>query len=188
LELSESDIVLASLSTGTAGRLFEYTVRAANALAAESRDVVLLHLGAGAPKAHGLADSVRIHQPGRLPDDELASWLSAADLFVAPFVDGVSTRRGSVMAALQHGLPVVGTIGSLTDAVLARATDALLLVPVNRPDLFAEAVVQLAGAREDAGRLGAAGRELYESSFDWPVVAQRLLDELDRHAPKRRQA
>jgi glycosyltransferase involved in cell wall biosynthesis len=180
LELANSDIALASLSTGLAGRLFDYTVRASNTLATEWKNVVLLHLGAGAPKASGLLDSVRILQPGRLPDGELASWLSAADLFLAPFVDGVSTRRGSMMAALQHAVPVVGTTGRLTDTVLTQATNALLLVPVGRPDLFAEAVVELASAREEAARLGSSGRKLYESSFDWPVLARRLLHELER--------
>jgi glycosyltransferase involved in cell wall biosynthesis len=185
LQLGKGDIVLASLSTGPAGRLLQYTVPAANALAKQADNVVLLHLGAGAADLRGLIDSVRIHQPGRLPAGELASWLSAADLFLAPFVDGVSTRRTSVMAALQHELPVVGTAGRLTDTVLAGATDALVLVPVDRPDLFADAVVDLARRREDAGRLGRAGRALYESRFDWPVVAARLLDGLDKTANAR---
>jgi glycosyltransferase involved in cell wall biosynthesis len=186
LQIGKDDIALASLSTGPAGRLFEYTVEAANTLAKKANNVVLLHLGAGAPRLRGLHSSVRFHQPERLPDSELASWLSAADLFLAPFVDGVSTRRGSVMAALQHELPVVGTAGRLTDSVVARATAALRLVPVDRADLFTEAVVELAGAREDARRLGRAGRALYESRFDWPIVAETLLRELDNASHRQR--
>jgi glycosyltransferase involved in cell wall biosynthesis len=121
LELADDETVLATLSTGHAGRLSEHVVRAANALAANGRSVALLQLGAGAPDARGLANSVRSCRPGRLADQELASWLSAADMFLAPFVDGVSTRRGSMMAALQHALPVVGTTGRLTDTLLAQA-------------------------------------------------------------------
>jgi glycosyltransferase involved in cell wall biosynthesis len=175
LKIADEETVLASLSTGSAGRLMEHAVQAANALAADAGSVVLLQLGAGAPDAEGLADSVRVFQPGRLAQEELASWLSAADLFLATFVDGVSTRRGSMMAALQHALPVVGTSGRLTDGVLAQATDALTLVPVDRPDLFADAVVKLAQSPDDAERSGRAGRALYESAFDWPVIASRLL-------------
>jgi glycosyltransferase involved in cell wall biosynthesis len=179
LKIADEEIVLASLSTGPAGRLVRHAVQAANALAAKGGSVVLLQLGAGAPDPQDLADSVRVFQPGRLVGEELASWLSAADLFLAPFVDGVSTRRGSMMAALQHALPVVGTSGRLTDSVLAQATDALMLVPVDRPDLFADAVVELAQSRDDADRRGRAGRALYESAFDWPVVAGRLLQALE---------
>ena len=179
LKVADDDIVLASLSTGPAGRLFDYVVHSVNVLTTESRKTVVLNLGAGATDASDLADSVSVHQPGRLPDDELASWLSAADIFLAPFVDGVSTRRTSVMAALQHQVPVVGTMGRLTDTALRQATDALRLVPVGRPDLFAEAVVALARSPADAQRLGHAGRALYESRFDWPVISRRLLDELE---------
>jgi glycosyltransferase involved in cell wall biosynthesis len=175
LKIADEEIVLASLSTGPAGRVLGHAVQAANAVAAQTGSVVLLLLGAGAPDAHDLADSVRVFQPGRLVEAELASWLSAADLFLAPFVDGVSTRRGSMMAALQHAVPVVGTSGRLTDSVLAEATDALTLVPVDRPDLFADAVVELAQSRDDADRRGRAGRALYESNFDWTVIAGRLL-------------
>jgi glycosyltransferase involved in cell wall biosynthesis len=79
------------------------------------------------------------------------------------------------MAALQHAVPVVGTSGRLTDSVLAQATDALTLVPVDRPDLFGDAVVELAQSPDDADRRGRTGRALYESTFDWPVIAGRLL-------------
>jgi glycosyltransferase involved in cell wall biosynthesis len=176
LNLTDDHVVLASLSTSSAGRLEGHLVGAVNAVAAASANVTLLNLGAGAPKPRGLAGSVQLHQPGRLSYEELASWLSAADLFLAPFVDGVSTRRGSLMAALQHGLPVVGTDGSLTDDVLAQARDALLLVPVDRSDRFAEAVVELAQARADAASVGQRGRLLYQTRFDWPIVAGSLLE------------
>jgi glycosyltransferase involved in cell wall biosynthesis len=181
LKVADDDVVLASLSTSPAGRLLGYVVGAANALATKEKpgSVALLHLGAGAPKAEGLIESVRVYQPGRLSDEQLASWLSAADLFLAPFVDGVSTRRGSMMAALQHALPVIGTAGRLTDSVLAGSTDALRLLPVGQGDLFSEAVAELAHSREHANKLGLAGRALYESRFDWPVVADRLLRALD---------
>jgi glycosyltransferase involved in cell wall biosynthesis len=157
--------------------LVGHAVRAANALV-EKAGTVLLQLGAGAPEPEGLSEHVRLYRPGRLADEELASWLSAADVFLAPFVDGVSTRRGSMMAALQHAVPVVGTTGRLTDSVLAQASDALTLVSVDRPDLFADAAVQLAHSGDDAARRGRAGRSLYESTFDWPVVAGRLLQAL----------
>jgi glycosyltransferase involved in cell wall biosynthesis len=179
LELGADDVALAALSTSTSGRLLAYVVRAANAAAANSSNVALLHLGAGAPELDGLSGSVRLCRPGRLSDAELASWLSAADLFLAPFVDGVSTRRTSLMAALQHALPIVGTEGSHTDNVLSVARDALRLVPVASAERFVEATVQIVESRDEARNLARAARALYESQFDWPVVAQQLLRALE---------
>ena len=105
----------------------------------------------------------------------MARHLAAADLFVAPFVDGVSTRRTTLMAALQHGLPVVGTDGRLTDDVLRRAGDALTLVPADDPRRLAAAVRWLGGDADQRLARGAAGRELYEDSFDWPVISATLV-------------
>jgi glycosyltransferase involved in cell wall biosynthesis len=169
-------VVLASFGTNHPSRLPEYIVHAANDVSEAVGDVLLLNLGTGTLHGGSLSASVRLYEPGRLPEDDLATWLSAADLFLAPFADGVSTRRSSVMAALQHGLPVVGTDGYLTDGILRRSTAALRLFPVDRPDLFAEAVVELAKAPDERLAAARAARALYEASFDWPVLARRLLD------------
>jgi glycosyltransferase involved in cell wall biosynthesis len=96
-------------------------------------------------------------------------------VFVAPFVDGVSTRRTTVMAALQHGIATVATEGPLTDGVLRRSTSAIRLVPTLRRDLFVEATLRLALQGEDRDAVGRAGRQLYEERFDWSVIASQLI-------------
>ena len=80
------------------------------------------------------------------------------------------------MAALQHGLPIVGTDGELTDQVLRGSDRALRLVPVARKDLFVDAALRLASQRDERDALGRAGRQLYTEQFDWPVTAHRLLN------------
>jgi glycosyltransferase involved in cell wall biosynthesis len=172
---AEGSLVLAAFGTANPSRRLDYIVGAANALARLGTPVVVLNLGSDAPKLASLDGRIRLYEPGPLPDDKVASLLAAADIFLAPFVDGVSTRRGSMMAALQQGLPIVGTLGVLTDGALKDEADALRLVPVNRPDAFVEAVLELARDAEERLRVGNAGRALYESSFDWPVLAERLL-------------
>jgi len=177
LKIGRESFVLASLGTDHPSRLIEYIADAVNAVANSVDELVLLNLGANAPGPEGLHAGVRVHRPGFLSDADLSGWLSAADLFLAPFADGVSTRRSSLMAALQHGLPVVGTDGHLTDGVLRRSS-ALLLAPVDRPDLFAQAAVELAKSPEERLASGRAARALYEATFDWPVLARRLIDAL----------
>jgi glycosyltransferase involved in cell wall biosynthesis len=178
LRVSHDEVVLACFGGGGGSRLVGHVVAAANRLVGMTERVVLLNLGAGASPPPGLSRQVRLYSPGRVPEADLASCLAAADLFLAAFVDGVSTRRGSLMAALQHGLPVVGTEGRLTDGILGRARDALSLVPVGRPDRFASCAAVLANKPEEREAMGIAGRGLYQSAFDWPILADRLLHSL----------
>jgi glycosyltransferase involved in cell wall biosynthesis len=83
-----------------------------------------------------------------------------------------------MMAALQHGLPIVGTRGPAIDTALAGTEGALRLVPVGRPDLFAGAVAELAQQPSERRRMAQAARSLYEQRFDWPVSARSLMVEL----------
>jgi glycosyltransferase involved in cell wall biosynthesis len=178
LGIPDDGLIVAMLGTGHPSRLAGYLERAVNAITARRGSVTVLNLGDGAPALPGLNSDVRIHTPGRQSADALARQLASADLFLAPFVDGVSTRRTSVMAALQHAVPVVGTLGSTTDDLL-RSGDALCLVPAERADRFADAAVELA---LDLGRrraLGPSGRRLYKRCLDWPVIARSLVETLE---------
>jgi glycosyltransferase involved in cell wall biosynthesis len=171
LGIGPETLAIAAFGTGHPSRRIEDVAAATNAVADRGDGIVVLNLGAGAPPIHGLGESVRLIEPGRLDASDVGRHLAAADLFVAPFVDGVSTRRTTLMAALQHGVAVVGTDGRLTDDILRRSSDALTLVPVGDRDRLEEAVRRLVRDPDQRLARGAAGRELYERSFDWPVTA-----------------
>jgi glycosyltransferase involved in cell wall biosynthesis len=175
LEIDQDALVIAAFGTGHPSRRIDDVAAAANAVADLGGRVVVLNLGAGAPPIRGVRESVRLVEPGWLDASDVARHLAAADLFVAPFVDGVSTRRSTLMAALQHGIPVVGTDGRLTDDVLRRSSHALTLVPVDDSKRLEEAVRWLAGDADQRLARGAAGRELYERSFDWPVISATIV-------------
>lgn len=179
LQARPNDLVIATVDTGGLARAPELVDAAVARLAEHRASIWWLALGAGASPPSALPANVRLHIPGRVSSDRFAALLSAADLFLAPYVDGVSTRRGAMMAALQHGVPVVGTDGPLTDSVLRNASSALRLVPVGRLDMYAEAAAQLAEEAGERRRVGEAGRALYRSQFDWPVIVRRLLATTD---------
>ncbi len=175
----EHDLVLCTFGLDHAGRLTEHIVEAAAAVARPGRAVALLALGTGRVRREEVAPGVTLVVPGFLSDTEAAVLLAGADLFLAPFEDGVSTRRTTVMAALQHEVAVVGTDGHLTDDLLRSASEALRLVAVGDRAAFVAAVGALA---DDAGArraLAIAGRRLYDERFDWPVLVERLLRELE---------
>jgi glycosyltransferase involved in cell wall biosynthesis len=174
----DGDLVLATFGTDHPSHLQDPVERALEAVAPDgSGRVFLTELGARTPRSVGGA-GITVRSPGYQTSGELARELSAADIFLAPFIDGVSTRRGTMMAALQHGLPIVGTRGPAIDTALAGTEGALRLVPVGRPDLFAGAVAEVAQQPSERRRMAQAARSLYEQRFDWPVSARSLMVEL----------
>ncbi len=56
---------------------------------------------------HGLAD--RVHWTGFVDDDGVSGCFYASDVTALPYLDGVSLRRGTLMAALAHGRAIVTT-------------------------------------------------------------------------------
>jgi glycosyltransferase involved in cell wall biosynthesis len=178
LGAGEDTVVVSCLGRDHPAWLGEYVVEAVNAIAAAGRPVALLELGAEAPPLEGIDPAVAVHAPGMLEPEAFAAKLSASDLFLLPLLDGASTRRGSLMAALQHGLPIVATAGHLTDPLLRREPAALRLTEVGDRERFAAAAAELVadpGARAGAGE---AARRLYEREFDWAVIADKLLGSL----------
>jgi glycosyltransferase involved in cell wall biosynthesis len=101
---------------------------------------------------------------GRLDPAAISSALRACDVLIQPYPDGITTRRTSAMAGLQHGIPTVTTAGTLTEAIWAESR-AVALAPVNDAAAFAAAVAGLLGDSTAAQALGRRGADLYERHF-----------------------
>lgn len=175
LGVTDDVVVLASFGQGHPAAQDAYIVAAVERLEASGANAVLLSLGAGRRPVLGSGHRTKEVLPGPLPAEAVADYLAGADIFMSTYVDGVSTRRGTVMAALQHEMAVVGTRGKATDPELTSADAGLSLVDVDAGPLgFAQRVAVLAS---DPGRrtgLRARGRLTYESRYDWDVIAERL--------------
>ena len=77
--------------------------------------------------AQGLAE--RVHWTGFLSDARVSAHLRAADMLVMPYRDGASLRRGTLMAALAHGRPLITTTPTAITPQLI-AGENCCLVPV----------------------------------------------------------
>lgn len=118
-------------------------------------------------------ERVEFHE--RAPLSSVSHLLSGSDLFLAPNDDGVSTRSTTLVAALAHGLPVVGTDGVSTDDDLRR-TGACELVGCGDADGFVVTVERLLADAARRRAMSDAARALFEARFAWPRIADAYAD------------
>jgi glycosyltransferase involved in cell wall biosynthesis len=111
------------------------------------------------------AHARRVMATGQLSNDSLAVHVSACDLLVQPYPDGVSSRRTTAMAALRLGVPIVTTTGRLTEPFWERSR-AVRLSPVGDCARMAAEVGYLLRHPDERKALAENGRNLYTRTFD----------------------
>ena len=156
---------------------------------AEAREVRALVAGLGLSEA--------VTATGYLAPRDVSAALVACDAVALPFVDGASARRGTLMAAIAHGVPIVttrppassataesvgDTSGAAPDAVAVvigadalRHGDGVLLVPPGDPAAMAAALARLADDPALRRRI-AAGAESLASRIGWGAIAAEHAD------------
>jgi glycosyltransferase involved in cell wall biosynthesis len=116
---------------------------------------------------------VALRFDGLLPADRVARAFRTADL--ALFVRGpISTRRGSAIAGIACGKPVIAYRGPETAAPISEA--GVVLVERHNPTELGEAVWRVATDdlfREDLSRRSRQAQELF---FSWPPIANRYVE------------
>ena len=117
----------------------------------------------------------RIFCTGYCNSDDVSQYLLASDIFLLPLIDGISSRRTTLMAALNHGLPVVSTSGFLTDDIFL-IEDFTLLSQSTDKDLFVTNVVKMADDEKLRDAIGKKGREAYEKYFSKRLMIERYID------------
>jgi hypothetical protein len=117
----------------------------------------------------------RIHATGNLSSKKVSSHISACDMMLQPYPDGVSSRRSSVMASLCHGKPIVTSSGRLTEPVW-RDSDAVVLVPAGNHHQMISAAEKLVNDQREMTRLAAQARIMYDSRFCLESIVRQLRD------------
>ncbi len=115
----------------------------------------------------------RIFWTGYCPTAEVSANLMAADICLFPYRDGVSFRRGSLMAALVHGCPIISTTPRVDLEALRHGENIYLVAPA-APEAMAEAVQRLRGD-DTLRRELAEGAASLARSFSWDAIAQKSL-------------
>jgi glycosyltransferase involved in cell wall biosynthesis len=179
LGIGPQQVVLGLFGTAHPSRMLPLMRQTGEAVLREGHDAVLLYIGPDHDALKSAVGDLPLRSDGALAADEVSRRFAAMDVYLAAFVDGISTRRGSMMTGLQHGIPTVGTTGINTDSVLsAQEGKAYLLAHVDAPDLFVAHTLRLLREPNLRRQIGAEGQCLYDREFDWKPIAARLLSTL----------
>ena len=112
----------------------------------------------------------RVHLTGWVAGAEVSELLSAADAVVLPFTAGVTTKSGSLLAALEHGAPVLATVADERDPALVDGVTVLDVGARRDPRAIAEAVLRLLDEPVLAATVARGGQEL-AGRRGWPAIA-----------------
>jgi glycosyltransferase involved in cell wall biosynthesis len=128
--------------------------------------------------------------PGQVPHTEVAAWINAMDVCVAPFV--ADRGEGSPLKLFDYFACARPVVASDIPAVrhLVDVTGACVAVPPDQPAPLASAVARLLGDAGARARLGAAGRAWVVRDHGWDAVAARVLQvceaaRAERRSPRR---
>jgi polysaccharide biosynthesis protein PslF len=119
-------------------------------------------------------DAVTV-RPAYAEPRQAAEILAAADCAALPYTDGVSVKRGSLMACLAQGLPIVTTLPARGEAGDFHQGENLLLVPPRDAAALAGALEKLLGDPDLRARLALGAWDLARS-FSWEDIARRQLE------------
>lgn len=139
--------------------------------------------GASDPTNHAYAEQVdrliaqhrlgeRVHFTGFVEDSQVSAHFLASDLAALPYLDGVSLRRGTLMAALAHGRAIVTTQPQTPVPELEQVVET---VPAGDATALAAAMERLWRAPERRAQLEAAAR-VAADDFRWDTIARRTVE------------
>lgn len=116
---------------------------------------------------------------GILPAEQVVKELGACDAML--FVRGpISSRRGSVIAGIACGLPVIGMAGWETAEPITEA--GVVLVPPSATDKFGPALLRVLTDRGYRDSLAERSRRAQTEHFSWRSIAAKFADALVERA------
>jgi glycosyltransferase involved in cell wall biosynthesis len=120
----------------------------------------------------GLADMpVELSVEGVLPNVQIVRRLCACDVLLFAR-GGISSRRGSALAGIACGLPVIAYSGSETAAPVTYA--GVVLVTENNQAEMNSALVRVLSDAVYRAELASRSRAAYQAHFSWSVIAARF--------------
>src|SRR5512135_3453189 len=118
-----------------------------------------------------------------VPLEELIQFISAADIYITPYLDAAQSTSGTLAYTLGAGKAVISTPYWYAEEMLAEDRGAL--IPFRDPQALAEQVKDLLD--NEAGRHAMRKRAyLFGRDMIWPQVARRYMQSFERARAERR--
>jgi len=114
----------------------------------------------------------RIHWSGFVNNREVSELFLSCDIVALPYLDGVSLRRGTLMAALAHGRAIITT---KSQREYPELDNAIFMVNAGDSHALANGIIELSYDREQRTRLERAALQA-SRQFVWSEIAYQTLD------------
>ncbi len=119
---------------------------------------------------------------GSCEQSEIPLYFALADMCVLPFEDGVSTKRTSFMAALQHNLPTITTKGDfLPDGLVDY--ENVILVKYGDEAALSDKMIRLIEDGDLRGKLRSNAGEVL-GNYSWNNIAEKNINVYRSLTPK----
>ena len=179
LGIPEGTFVLGLFGTMHISRMLERVRGAAQTVLQSGQEAVVLYIGKDEQIVRLALGDVPLLAGGPFSAEESSRRFAIMDVQLAPFTDGISTRRTSVMCGLQHGVATVGTHNYNTDAIFMEENGrSLLLAPVDDAPQFNMHVLEVLQQPALRVALADSGQRLYQKHFGWDRIAAQLCSAL----------
>ncbi|WP_309717799.1 hypothetical protein [Armatimonas sp.] len=181
LGIPDDVVAIGLFGTAHISRLLPLVARTLKEARQNNIDARLLYIGpdGAAIRAALGSDLVPLCTEGPLPFEEVSRRFAAMDIYLAPFSDGVSARRGSLMTGLDHGIACIGTAGVHTDTLFHEANgEAIMLTPAGDDMAFIQQTLSLIHTPELRQKIGNGGKKLYDSMLAWKPIVELFLRSL----------
>lgn len=179
LGIADDEFVLGFFGGTRIFRNVEQVIAAATALAATGVKTVLLMIGDGSAEPVKPVPGLRVVAAAKLPASEVSLRFRAMHVYLAPYADGASTRRGTFVAGLAHGLPIVSTIGTNSDKLISDQNGrSCLLVDATDAVAFTNAVLRLAAQPDQRAQLAKSCESFFSNQFTWQKICDAMFEAL----------
>jgi len=178
LQIPADTLVIGMFGSSHPSRMTDWMTSAVRAAASVQDKLIVLYVGKDGKDFREVCAGFPFLDEGPLPAEAAADRMRAMDLLISPFIDGLSTRRGSAIAGFQHGVAVASTYSNHTDALFREgAPMSLLLAPRDDRVAFTEKINRWVVSKWKRGESGREEMEaFFQRHFDWTVIANKTLE------------
>lgn len=107
-----------------------------------------------------------------IPAREVRNYLMHSDIYLSPQIDGPSGRRGTLMAALSCGLPVIAYDGNDRENMF-KSYENIILVPPRNPEILAQKIKELGKNLKLRRDIGEKAYKTFEKYFSWEIIGKK---------------